>query len=121
MRAHRSSARFLILLCFFALQMQLFASAAMACKHAGPADGASYSACPVHKIQSSTLGADDQGLILDCQKCVLGLVFGGCHGTMPGLVTGPAENISEDPSIRFKHFYHFVPDRLFRPPISLLS
>ncbi len=36
-------------------------------------------------------------------------------------VTGLADNPSVSAANYFKHFYHFVPDRLYRPPISLLS
>jgi hypothetical protein len=122
MRAHRPSTRILILLCLLALQTQLFASSAMACKHVRTTDDRTASVCPFHEGESaSPRAADDTDAMLDCQKCVLGLFFGVYHLIAPTSSIGLADKAPVEAKSGFKHFYRFDPDRLYRPPISLFS
>ena len=114
---HRPFARFLILLCLLTLQVQLLASSTMACKHAR-ANGAALS-CPLHMGASASADADKADSLLDCQKCALGLFLGCCHQLVSAYWPSPPP-ISHVKSARGPdHFYHFVPDRMIRPPISL--
>ena len=121
MKASSLSARSLVLLCFFALQLQLFASSAIACKHAGAVDGGIAEACAMHPGGSAPSGVDDTDVMLDCQKCVLALVFGACYqmtsASQVGLSIIPSIDVGND----LGHFYHFVLDTPSRPPISLQS
>lgn len=119
MKACSLSARSLVLLCLFALQLQLFASSAIACKHAGAADEGIAQACAMHPGSSAPPGADDTDVMLDCQKCVLALVFGACYqitsASQVGLSIIPSIDVGND----LGHFYDFVLDAPDRPPISL--
>jgi hypothetical protein len=107
----------LILLCLFTLQAQLLASSTMACKHART--GSATLTCPLHMGMSVSVDADKAGSLLDCQKCALGVFLGGCHQLVSAYLPSPAP-ISHVKAARGPdHFYHFVPDRSIRPPISL--
>lgn len=119
MAKHRPRTRTLILLCLLALQAQMVASSAMACKHSRTAGDQTVSVCPFHDGDSAPRGAGDTDEMLDCQKCVLGLFFGVYHPMAPASSVGVTSISPVEAGIAFKHFYHFVPDRLYRPPISL--
>lgn len=116
-RFHRTSARVLILLCLFTLQAQLLASSTLVCKHART--GGATLTCPLHMGASAATGTDKVDSLLDCQKCALGVFLGCCHQLVSVYLPSPAP-ISHVKSARGPdHFYHFVPDRSIRPPISL--
>lgn len=108
-------------MCLLALQMQVFASSAMACKHAWAADELETAICPFHLADSPSQAADVSADMLDCQKCVLAILFGVYHAVDPsyGLTVTGVSPIEAASSLT--HFYHFVPDGLHRPPISLLG
>lgn len=118
---YRMSIKALILLCLLALQLQMFASSAMACKHARMADEAEVPNCPFHLAESIPRDFDGSTDIFDCQTCVLAALFGAYHAVAPSFAvavdgTSPIEAVTN-----LTHFYHFVPDRLHRPPISSLG
>ena len=121
MSVQRTSARFLILLCLLALQLQLFASFALACEHAGAVGDGTFGACPLHLGPSAPGGLDTIDAMPDCQKCVLGLSLAVYHQIAPaspvGLFGIPPIEAGSGP----KHFYDFFSDRPDRPPISLQS
>ena len=115
------STRALILLCLLALQLQLFASSAFACRHAAGASDEIDAACALH------LGATDSGRVdpaddmLDCQKCVLGMFSGACHQVASASSSEPGVFRSVEVEAGPKHFYRFIPDRSGRPPTLLHS
>lgn len=119
MRAQRLSSRLLILLCICILQLQLFASAAMACKHAPPPGDQTVNACPFHTDGAAPRGTADTSSLLDCQKCVLGLFFPLCQSPASADSIGLPEYSALEADSRFTHFYRFTPDLPYRPPISL--
>jgi hypothetical protein len=118
MAKHRPSTRILIVLCLLALQAQMVASSAMACKHSRMAGDQTVRVCPYHVGDSVPRGAGDTDEMLDCQKCVLGVFFGVHHPMPPASLVGVTSKPPLGAGIVFKHFYLFVPDRLYRPPIS---
>jgi hypothetical protein len=116
---HRSPTKALIVLCLLALQVQLLASSTLACKHFRMLDGRTNAVCPYHGGHAAPRGADAVDGMLDCQKCVLALFF-SAHHPMP---LAPSLGLPLHSPIKagsgIKHFYRFVPGRLFRPPILL--
>jgi hypothetical protein len=120
MMMHRSPTKALILLSLLALQMQLLASWTLPCEHPGAAFSGEDNACPYHLVDDATpRAADAASRVLDCQKCVLALIFGTYHplSFVPSLGLPTPSPIKSGSG--FKHFYRFVPDRLYRPPILL--
>lgn len=121
MKVHRLSTRGLILLCLLALQLQIFASSAIACKHARMADEAGVPSCPFHLAGSTLQDFDGSAGMFDCQKCVLVVLFGVYHAVAPSFAVTVVGTSPIEAATNLTHFYHFVPDRLHRPPISLLG
>lgn len=118
MTMHPGWARTLILLCLLALQTQLLASSAMGCEHSRAPNGQTGDDC-FHVGDSMPWGADGTDAMLDCQKCVLGLFFGVYHPMVPASSVGRASISPVEAGSGFTHYYLYVPDRLYRPPISL--
>lgn len=115
------SARSIVLLCLLALQLQLFASSAIACRHTVDANDQSAAAC-VHHLGATISGdVDPADAMLDCQKCVLGLFFGVCHQVASASPAHYGVFRSVEVETGPKHFYRFIPDRSGRPPILLHS
>ena len=99
----------------------MFASSAMACEHARMGDEAEFPVCPYHLVGSAPQDVDGSADMIDCQKCVLAVLFGVYHSAAPAFAftvigASPIEVIAN-----LTHFYHFVPERLHRPPIPLFG
>lgn len=121
MKQNRPWTRGLILLCLLALQMQMFASSAMACKHARLSGDAAVVACHFHSAASPLQNANGDADMLDCQSCVLALLLSGCHAVTPAFAVAVTGTSPIEAGTAVAHFYRFVLDRLHRPPISLLG
>ena len=93
----------------------------MACKHVRMPEEVGISNCPYHLAESTPQDVDGSGDMLDCQKCVLAVLFGAYHAVSPGFAVTVVGASPIQAVTNLTHFYRFVPDRLHRPPISLLG
>ena len=121
MGLRRSFARFLVLFCLLALQAQLLASSAIPCRNLDGAGEGNAATCMVHLGATVSRGVDQADAVLDCQRCILGLFFGTCHQVTSAPSSGLSGFHPVEVGSGLKHFYRFVPDRLYRPPILLQS
>ena len=118
MRIPRRPAATILTLCLLVMQVQVWASVVLGCRHeAGLAGSAAAIVCPLH--QGGALKPDQEHpTLLDCQKCVL-----HCVVSVPALTASapllPGTSGPQTPvAAKGLHFYCFTPDSPHRPPIS---
>lgn len=93
----------------------------MACKYAPIGDKAAVPVCPYHPVESATQDVDGSADMVDCQKCLLAVLFGAYHCATPAFALTVFSASPVEAVTNLTHFYHFVPDRLQRPPIPLFG
>lgn len=112
-------AKSIVFFCLCALQLQVWASVSLPCLHASSDPGVGVTVCPMHGAGESIAAIESPSSLYDCQRCVIALCLGVLHdarlssvlSVFPGRV--PPEAVPPD------HFYSFIPENLFRPPIDI--
>ncbi len=117
MRISPRPAAIILTLCLVIMQAQVWASAALGCRHEAGVAGSTTAVCPLHQIAAEK-PAPVHPTLLDCQKCALHCAVG-----VPALLTSapllPDMRRPQAPvSATGLHFYCFTPDSPHRPPIS---
>ncbi len=142
MKLSRATLGTILALCLLLLQGQLLAVSLLGCRHAAPPErlAAPHAGChllagdpqppavvpsPADEL-SAAMGVPSSSLTLpaswlDCHKCnlqlSLGVSFQGDDGLVPAFLVPrpPAAPLAD------RHFYHFDPEPVSRPPIPPLS
>jgi hypothetical protein len=142
MKLSRATLRTILALCLLLLQGQLLAASLLGCRHAGPPERlpAPHAGCHLSAADPQAPGVAPSlayelsaaagvpspsptlpASWLDCHKCNLQLSIGvslqGDDGLVPAILVPrpPATPLAD------RHFYHFVPEPVSRPPIPSLS
>ena len=114
MHNSRKTARWIVLLCLLAFQVQVMAGIWLDCKHANPTS--EFADCPMHTLDRNTDTRGDGDQPFKCAKCALAFVFGVIHG-LPSATVARALPASSDQHMNPASFYYrFFPDRAARPP-----
>ena len=117
MRPRCPTARLIVFLCLLLLQVQVWASVSLPCLHAPSNPGVEKSLCPMHGIGGSSTEAESRSNLYDCHRCVIGSCLGVVHGAQ--VTPAPLGVLRRVIAavVPPKHFYHFSPEAILRPPI----
>ena len=122
MKLMHRAAKLVVVLCMVLYQVQLYAAAVMGCQHSAEGDsGVLASGCPYHKTAGDDNAPLEPTRALDCHKCALHLAMGGVIEVNSPIVLSFLPQRSSNESRPEQHFYCFIPDSFFRPPIEVTS
>lgn len=117
MRLRYQTAKLIVFFCLLMLQMQVWASVSLPCLHTSSNPGADVSGCPMHGFGDSSLGAESRSNLYDCHRCIIGSCLGVVHGAQVSPAPFRVLRQVDVADVPPKHFYHFSPKTVFRPPI----
>ncbi len=117
----RRTAKLILGLCLLVFQAQVLAAVLLGCRHGQSVGEAVVQAvCPFHQTNAEKPDDGGQARLLDCTKCALHCAIGAVAPFAAELVA-PAVVIPGRPAaLPGRHFYRFIPEADFRPPISRL-
>jgi len=117
MRIPSRPAAIILTLCLVVMQVQVWASAVLGCRHEAGVAGSTTAVCPLHQTAAKKQ-APGHPTLLDCQKCALHCAVGvsALPASTPLLRDMPRPQLPV-PAAGL-HFYCFTPDSPHRPPIS---
>lgn len=113
------TAKAIVFLCLCALQLQVWASVSLRCLHASSDLGAGVTVCPMHGADASSAGIELPSSLYDCHRCVIALCLGVLHGARLSSALPVFQGLVSPEPVPPDHFYSFIPENLFRPPIDI--